>query len=322
MTALPLVDAADVRRLITGAEAVALVEAAFRAFGERRARLSTPSAMALEGTGAPPARLKMKGAVLEDFRLAGLRVVTNAGEASYCCLFDGGTGTPLGLVDETWLHKLRTAATAALAVKYLARPDARVVTLFGAGAIADEVVPLLPLVADVRELRVVSRRPERTEAFAARHAARMAFPIVVAEGPRPAVAGADVVITLTEATRPIIQPGWLEPGGLVCSMGSHQELDAGVLAEADRFVVDDLDYAMELGDAAAWLGAGQVTRAQLEARLDAALAQVVAGARPGRRGIQERVLAIVQGMAIGDVALAGHVLQRAGARPAPAPVGR
>jgi ornithine cyclodeaminase len=146
----------------------------------------------------------------------------------------------------------------------------------------------------------------------------MAFPVVAAGSPRDAVLGADVVITLTEATAPIVERGWLGPGGLVCSMGSDHEVDIGVLEEADRFIVDDLDFAMELGDGAAWLRMGQVTRDQLVARMDADLAQVISGDRTGRRDERDRILAIVQGMAIGDVALAGYVLQRAEAVRQPA----
>jgi ornithine cyclodeaminase len=318
MTALRVIEAPEVRRLITGAEALQVVEGVFRSFGEGRSRLSQPSALTLDGTGKTPARFKVKGAAVDPAGLTGFRVITNSGQASYCYLCDGGTGTPLGLVDETWLHKLRTAATAVLAVKHLARPGARVFTLFGTGVIAEEFVPLLSLAVGVEELRVLSRRRESTEAFVARHRPRMSFPVVAAGSPRVAVQEADVVVTLTEATQPIVERGWLGPGGLVCSMGSHHEVDFDVLQEADRFIVDDLDYAMELGDAAAWLRAGQITRDQLTARMDADLAQVVSGARPGRRHEADRILAIVQGMAIGDVALAGYVLTRAGAMPAPA----
>ncbi|MGH7268087.1 MAG: hypothetical protein ACREMB_24990 [Candidatus Rokuibacteriota bacterium] len=315
MTALRVVEDAEVRRLVTGPDAVRLVEDVFREHGEGRSPLSRPSAMALEGAGRPPTRFKVKGAALHGAGLAGFRVTANAGQASYCYVCDGRTGRPLGLVEESWLHKLRTAATAAVAVKYLARRGARVVTLFGAGVIAGELVPLLPLALEVEELRVLARRQASAEGFAARHGSRMRFPVVAAGSPREAVRGADVVVTLTEATEPIVLPGWLEAGSLLCSMGSHHEVDIAVLDEADRFVADDLDYAMEMGDGAAWLRTGRTTREKLAARLDADVGQVVCGARPGRVSDRDRVLAIVQGMAIGDVALAGHVLRRAGRLP-------
>ena len=310
MTALPIVEDAEVRRLITGPEAVRLIEDVFREYADDGSRLSRPSAMALEGAGEPRTRFTVKGAALDAAGVAGLRVVTDAGPASYCYVCDGRTGQPLGLVNERWLHKLRTAATAVVAARHLARRGARVVALFGAGVIADELVPLLPLAVEVGELRVLSRRRESTERFIARQRSRVAFPVTVAASPRDAVRGADVVVTLTEATEPIVQPGWLEPGSFLCSMGSYHEVDIGVLDEADRFVVDDLEYAMEMGDGAAWLRKGQTTREKLAARLDADLGQVVSGTRPGRVSDGNRVLAIVQGMAIGDVALADHVLRR------------
>src|SRR6185312_565423 len=96
---------------------------------------------------------------------------TPAGEETidYCWVADSATGRLLGLVDETWLHRLRTALTGVVAAKWLARPDSRVAVIVGAGKIADELPAALARVFDLAEIRVVARRAEAVEAFAKLH---------------------------------------------------------------------------------------------------------------------------------------------------------
>jgi ornithine cyclodeaminase len=94
-------------------------------------------------------------------------------------------------------------------------------------------------------------------------------------------------------------------------MGNGNELDYGVLAEADRLIVDDLDYAALVGDGAAWIAQGWLTPNSFAQRVDALAADVVAGRSPGRRSEDDRVVALIQGMATGDVAFAHLALTRA-----------
>src|SRR5207244_2813715 len=119
-----------------------------------------------------------------------------------------------------------------------------------------------------------------------------------------AVEGADVVITLTESPTPLVFPGTLKPGAVVCSMGSYNEVDYGVMLEAERLIVDDEDFAAEMGDGAAWISQRHLSRAQFAARIDALACEVLAGKKKGRRTSAERIVALIQGMAIGDVAFA------------------
>jgi ornithine cyclodeaminase/alanine dehydrogenase-like protein (mu-crystallin family) len=87
-----------------------------------------------------------------------------------------------------------------------------------------------------------------------------------------------------------------------------------VMRDAQRLVVDDADYASEIGDGAAWIAQGHLDRAGLEARVDAYAWEVAAGRKPGRTAPGERIVALMQGMAIGDVAFAAHALREARAR--------
>ena len=129
--------------------------------------------------------------------------------------------------------------------------------------------------------------------------------------PREALDGADIAIALTLAEAPVVEPGMLAPGAFLCSMGETEEVAFGVLAEVDRFVVDDFDYATMLGDVEAWLRQGRIERDALQARVDAHIGEVVAGTVQVRENAGQRILAIVQGMAICDLALARHALVEA-----------
>ena len=126
-----------------------------------------------------------------------------------------------------------------------------------------------------------------------------------------AVAGADIVVTLTLAQAPVIAPGMLAEGAVLCSMGGVHEVEFAVLAQIDRVIVDELDYALLRGDFAAWIGRGEITREALEARIDADMGAVVGGLAPGRTGGCERILAVIQGMAVCDLAQAALAIERA-----------
>jgi ornithine cyclodeaminase/alanine dehydrogenase-like protein (mu-crystallin family) len=123
------------------------------------------------------------------------------------------------------------------------------------------------------------------------------------------VTGSDLVITLTESREPLVQPGWLEREAVLCSMGSHNEVAFGALAEADRLVVDDPDYASEMGDGGAWIRDGHMTREQFSESVDGLACDYAAAFRKGTRSAGWRTIALIQGMAIGDVAFAIHVIR-------------
>jgi alanine dehydrogenase len=103
----------------------------------------------------------------------------------------------------------------------------------------------------------------------------------------------------------------LEPGSFLCSMGETEEVDIAVLDDVDRFIVDEFEYATLLGDISIWLKHGRIGCDALKARVHANIGEIVAGTKPGRSVPGERILAIVQGMAICDLALAHEALRQA-----------
>ena len=310
----------DLKAVLDVRTGLDIVEKTFRDYGEGEShRLSQPASM-FSGPDLPGApKYKVKGATLLREQVSGIRLVSDLpsghGVRSYHLLYvcDDRTGAPIGLLDETWLHRFRTALTGVVAAKYLARPDSRIAALLGAGAIATELFPALTDCFDLDEVRVVARRPESARRFCGKFDGHVGPRFIAFEDAGAAIDGADIVITLTFAEAPLVRSGMLAPGSFLCSMGETEEVDIAVLDEIDGFVVDEFDYATVLGDIAVWLEKGLATRETLAQRVDAHIGEVVTGKRLVRHSPDQRVFAIIQGMAICDLALASHALRRAAA---------
>ena len=145
-------------------------------------------------------------------------------------LFDLDTLAPVAIVHDGYLQRVRVGATSALAADRLARADAGVIGLLGAGWQAGAQLEGLREVRDVREVRVYAPTRERLEAFAAEHAA------VAVDSAREAVDGADIVVLATNSHRPVLDGAWLASGTHVNSVQRH-ELDAATVSRADLVVV-------------------------------------------------------------------------------------
>ncbi len=318
MSELRILSEPDVRAVLDTATALDIARRTLADQAAGRSLLSSPSAMTLDASALGGPRFKFKAAAIGHLQASGIRLLAHPGPtamrtANYCAVYDLSGHQVSALVSEHWLSRLRTAAFGAVSVQPLVNAGPQVVTLFGTGGIAHEIVPMLAHVLQLAELRVCSRRVQSMQAFVDAHAQQVPAPMRSEPDARKAVDGAGLVITLTESASPLVHAGTLAPGAVVCSMGSYNEVDFPVLGECARLIVDDVDFAAEMGDGGAWIAQGHFSRATFAARVDALACEVVAGSRPGRRSPQERIMALIQGMAIGDVAFAAHAW-REGAR--------
>src|SRR5438270_10975802 len=118
-------------------------------------------------------------------------------------LFDEITGSPLAVMDGTYITAIRTGGTAAVAARVPARDDAPLLPLLGAGVQGWSHLETFPRVRDFKEIRVASRNHERAADLAAHHARAHATASF-----EQAVLGADVVACCTDARRPILRLDW------------------------------------------------------------------------------------------------------------------
>ena len=211
-------------------------------------------------------------------------------------LFRPETGEPLATLDGRLITEVRTAAVSAVATRYLARADAAVLAILGAGVQARSHLAALRLVRPFEEVRVWS--PRRAAAFARE------FGVRAAPSAEAAVRGADVVVTATTSPTPVLAGAWLAPGAHINAVGAPRpdwrELDDAVLARARLFVDSRAAAAAESGD---------VIAAGLE-RVVGEIGEVAAGARPGRQSEDEVTLFKSLGLAVEDVATADLVYRK------------
>ena len=215
-------------------------------------------------------------------------------------LFGEGDGTPLALLDARRLTALRTAAASAVAADALARPDAAVLAILGAGVQGHAHLEALPRVRGFREIRVASRSAERAAALAAADPRGRAVASFEA-----AVRGADVVCCCTDADRPVLRADWLAAGAHVGSVGfGGPELDADTVRRG-RVVVEWRGAVTEPPPAGAQELQG------LDPDAVAELGEVLTGARPGRLHAGDLTVYKSTGHAVEDAAAAALVYRRA-----------
>lgn len=306
----------DVRAAIDSARALELARATLRDQANGGSDLSTPSSMSLDATRFGAGRFKFKAATVGHLGASGIRLIsrkspTDPEAFNYTAIYKHDALALSGLVPELWISRIRTAAFGVATLEALVNPGPLVVALCGTGKIAHEMVPMLASAMKVRELRVYSRRNESMAAFVSAHASRVSFPLRAEPQVQRAADGADVIIAVTDAREPFITANLIKRGAIVCSMGGGNELEFGVFDACDRLIVDDPDFASEVGDGGAWIRQNHLSRGQFATAIDALTSDVVAGKNPGRLNAGDRVLAIVQGIATGDVAFSAYALREA-----------
>jgi alanine dehydrogenase len=240
---------------------------------------------------------------------------SKAGARFWVYLFDAADGRPRAVIEADWLGRMRTGAVSGLATKYLARPEASVMTVIGAGTQALTQVLAVAAVRRLEEVRVASRDPAHRDAFV--EDLRGVLPQTIAIEPagtmHEAVSGADILTTITTAGHPIFPGEWLRAGQHLNVCGSNypdrREIDGRVVARADLVVADDVEAArLEAGDLLLAEREGQLSWGRVQS-----LREVVAGSSGGRQPSDVTLFKSV-GLAIEDVAAGAAVLELAQAQ--------
>ena len=219
-------------------------------------------------------------------------------------VFDPENGTPLALMDGTYVTATRTAAGSALATRLLARSDARVLAVIGTGVQARTHARAIPRVRPIEEIRIAGRDRSKAAALAA----ELGPSARVVDSYEEAIHGADIVAATTHATEPVVRREWLALGTHVNSVGLNpagRELDDATVRAA-TLVVESRESALAPPPAGAPELAG-IDPAEVHAELG----ELVAGVRPGRTSPDELTLYKSVGVAVQDVAAAALVLTEA-----------
>jgi ornithine cyclodeaminase len=218
-------------------------------------------------------------------------------------LCDGQTGRPQALVDATAITALRTAAASAVATQALARPDVRRVAILGGGTQARSHVAAMRMACPGARIVLWSR--------AGAGALAAALGVEPAATARAALAGADVVCTVTASDRPILDPLWLAEGAHVNAVGASRpdarELGSDLIAAAELFVDSRAQAELECGEYLIPLREGRIGPGHVRAELGA----VLRGRHPGRSGPGALTVFKSLGIAAEDLAAAQAAVARA-----------
>ena len=294
----------DVARLLTMPLALEAVEAAHRALAVGQA-LDVPR----QRTRLPQTTLHVLQGALPEFGVIGYKAYTSnrSGVRFLVHLYDASSGGLRAVLEADRLGMMRTAAASGVATRCLARPEARVLGMFGAGWQAEGHLEAIAAVRALDRVKVYSRNAERLQNFCRRMSERLGLEVRAAASPEDVVRGSDLVSTVTTAASPLFGGDWLAPGTHINAAGSNslirRELGEDVLKRCSAIVVDSVETALrEAGDLLPWLEKGRLHVGQLRD-----LGQVLAGRQPARTTVDEITLFESQGLAVQDLALAARL---------------
>jgi ornithine cyclodeaminase len=305
VTKVRILRQADVRAALPMAACIEAVQAAFIAYSGGEAEL--PAVIHLDVPEAQ-GEIHVKAGHIHGSPAYAVKVASGFYAADppaidgLVLVFDAATGAPEAfLLDGGYVTDTRTGAAGGVAARALAPDDVAVVAVIGTGIQARRQVEALRCVREVGAVRLWGRNGD--------HAAAAAVDVggIVAPTVEAAVDGADVVITCTAATEPLVRADWIAPGTHITAVGSDgvgkQELDPELLRRADVLVVDSLEQCRRLGE--------------LQHALDVAdraveLGAVCAGDALGRTTSTQLTVCDLTGVGVQDVAAANAVLANAG----------
>lgn len=304
-----LLTEADVRSLLTMELALEAVEESFRrladgsALLQPRRRLNVPGKSYLHYMAAADSAAGYMGMKIYTTSRHGLRFLVP--------LFDAASGDSLALIEADYLGQIRTGAASGVATKFLARHGASTVGMIGTGSQAKTQLEAIAAVRRIKEIRAYGRDQARRVQFAAEMSSRLKTRVVATDSAERTARDAEIVITATTSTHPVLEGKWLTPGTHINAIGANfpqkRELDDEAVRRCDLITVDSREQSkMEAGDLIDTLpdddsGWGRVLE----------LSEIVARKAKGRTGADEITLFKSSGIATEDIAVAGRIYQLA-----------
>jgi alanine dehydrogenase len=305
---MPLVlTEADVRQILTMPLALELVEESFR-------RLADGTAVC-----HPRRRLRMAGKGLMNYMAAsdfaggymGLKIytVSPSGVRFLVPLFNAHSGEMCALIEADYLGQMRTGAASGVATRFMARTNASQVGIIGTGLQARTQLQAVALATKIEFIRVFGRDVTRREEFAKQITEQLALPAAAVSSAEEAVRESDIVITVTNAGRPVVEGRWLQPGMHLNAVGSNfaekQELDVQAVERCDVVAADLIEQSkIESGDLIQVFRTDPSRWASVRE-----LADIVTGKVPGRTNGNQITLFKSNGIAIEDVVVGGRVYE-------------
>jgi ornithine cyclodeaminase/alanine dehydrogenase-like protein (mu-crystallin family) len=303
-----LLDETEVRQLLTMEMALEAVESAMRGLARDEAQN-----IARHRCQSDQAMLHLMGGAVKSMGVMGYKAYSTSrqGARFQVGLYDGRTGALLSLMQADYLGQVRTGAASGVATRYMARPDAETVGLFGTGKQARTQVQAVCAVRNIRRVHVFSPNEQHRITFAREMAEVCGCTVEPVAHPELAARDMDIVITATSSREPVLHGAWINEGAHLNVIGSNflskAEIDTDTVRRCRTIVVDSKEQArLEAGDLLQALEDGSISWTQVYE-----LGEVVVGKNKGRQHPQDVTLFKSLGIGLEDVAVAAKVYARA-----------
>jgi alanine dehydrogenase len=215
-------------------------------------------------------------------------------------LFDPDTGRLAALVGGNYLTAVRTAASSAVSIAHLAREDAKVLGMVGAGHQAGFQLRAAAEQRDFEKVVVWNHHPEMLPKLE-KVAREIGLPFEAVER-EELCARADVIITITSSFEPLLERNWIKPGTHIACMGTDtkgkQEVATDLVANVTLFT-DEIAQSVSIGETQHAIAAGGITGADITS-----IGDVINGTHPGRSSEDEITLFDGTGVGLQDLAVA------------------
>ena len=308
-----VIERAEIERRLPGIDVMAAMERAFVAYSAGRGVVPPVGELIFRD---PPGDAHIKYGYIAGDEVFVVKVATGfyrnpeqglPGNSGLMLVFDARNGLPRAvLLDEGHLTNVRTAAAGAVAARHLAPREVTALGVLGSGMQARLQALALKPVTPCRRLVLWARRPEAARACAADLTAG-GFQVELAATPAAVAAAANLIVTATAASEPLLRAGEVRPGTHITAMGSDteekQELAAELVAAADRLIADSLPQCRLRGEIHQALKRGLLDESKI-----VELGAVIAGTAIGRPSQRAITVADLTGVAVQDIEIAKAVL--------------
>lgn len=219
---------------------------------------------------------------------------------------DPQTGLMRALLFGDWISDIRTGAQTAVAAKYLAVEQPKIVTIIGCGVQGFSTLECLLETFEFDEIRLCDLNQQNMKDFAEKLKQITTTPIKTFTENEKGVRDSDIIVTATTADAPLVKNEWVKEGALVSTIGSFQELDEKLVLGCDKIVVDQLGQHYHRGEFVKLFESGKLAKENVHGEIT----QIMSGKIKGREDNKERIVMSIVGMGCLDISIAAMLYEK------------
>lgn len=216
---------------------------------------------------------------------------------------------PVAVSDGTTVSAKRTGAIGGVAAKYLSVSNAATLTIFGAGAQGrTQLEAILIARPSIRNVYINDMFFEKAQEFANEMSKKYGITIEAVKEPERYCSISDIIVTVTTATKPMVEANWIKPGALMINMADY-EFTYDCVKLADKIVVDNWENIKhrKISTVALMYYDGLIRDEDITAHIG----EIINGKKPGRENDKEIIYFNAVGMGIEDIAVVTRAYKKA-----------